>query len=126
VTSAAAPAPIRKSVVVNATPTRAFDTFTAGIDRWWPKSHSMGGPPFTQSFIEPFKGGRWYAKREDGSQVTIGHVLVWEPGHRVVFRWEIGPQWKSDSNSRSEVEVNFVSEGPGATRVELEHRGFEH
>jgi hypothetical protein len=49
-------APVRKSVVVAATPQRAFDVFTAGIDRWWPKSHGIGAAPIQQSIIEPFVG----------------------------------------------------------------------
>jgi uncharacterized protein YndB with AHSA1/START domain len=36
------PAPVRKSVRVNAPPERAFEVFTAGIGRWWPKSHHIG------------------------------------------------------------------------------------
>ncbi len=30
-------APVRKSVVVDVDPARAFAVFTAGFDRWWPK-----------------------------------------------------------------------------------------
>jgi uncharacterized protein YndB with AHSA1/START domain len=85
-------APVRKSVVVKADPARAFEIFTLGIDRWWPKSHSIGASPLNQSLIEPFKGGRWYSKCEDGSEVGIGHVLVREPGRRVVFSWEVSAQ----------------------------------
>jgi uncharacterized protein YndB with AHSA1/START domain len=118
-------APVRKSVLVPADPALAFEIFTVGIDSWWPKSHSMGGPPFKQSVIEPFAGGRWYAERQDGSEVNIGHVVVWEPSRRVVFRWEIGPGFKADPERSTEIEVNFVSLGSGSTRVELEHRNFD-
>ncbi len=38
-------APVRKSIVVQATPQRAFEVFTAGIDRWWPKTHGIGEAP---------------------------------------------------------------------------------
>lgn len=118
-------AAVRKSVVVPVKPARAFEIFTSGIDSWWPKSHSMGGAPFKVSLIEPFNGGRWYAKRDDGSEINIGHVLVWEPGRRVVFRWEISAEWKPDGDNPSELEVTFIAESPEATRVELEHRDFE-
>jgi len=51
-------APVRKSVVVQATPQRAFEVFTAGIDRWWPKTHGIGAAPIRESIIEPYVGGR--------------------------------------------------------------------
>ena len=120
-------APVRKSVVVQASPLRAFEVFTAGIDRWWPKSHSIGNSPLRRCVVEPFVGGRWYNDLEDGTQVTIGHVRVWEPGARFVVGWEISAQWKPDARIElaSEVEVRFVREGEGRTRVEIDHRNFE-
>lgn len=127
-------APVRKSVVVQVDPARAFEIFTHGFDRWWPKK-LPADPEMTQrigassavkeSLIEPFKGGRWYTKCEDGYEVGIGHVLVWEPGRRLVLSWEFNAQWKPDASAPSEVEVNFIAEGPETTRVELEHRNFE-
>src|SRR5665213_2590980 len=118
-------APVRKSLTVKAPQARAFEVFTAGIDRWWPKMHSIGTTALVQSVIEPFQGGRWYSKHEDGSEAVVGHVLVWEPPSRAVFSWEINASWKPDSTVASEVDVRFIAEGPGATRVELEHRKFE-
>jgi uncharacterized protein YndB with AHSA1/START domain len=120
-------APVRKSVVVDAAPQQAFEVFTLGIDRWWPKTHSIGAAPMRASVLEPFVGGRWYASGEDGSQVTFGHVSVWEPGQRLVVSWEINAQWMADPRIAyaSEVEVRFVAAGDGQTRVELEHRAFE-
>jgi len=120
-------APVRKSVVVEASPSQAFSVFTAGIDRWWPKSHGIGATPITQSFIEPFVGGRWYTHHEDGSDVVIGHVRVWQPAERLIVSWEISAEWKPDARSAvsSEVEVRFTAEAGGRTRVDLEHRNFE-
>lgn len=120
-------APVRKVVVVQATPERAFEVFTAGIDRWWPKSHGIGNAPVRNSIIEPFEGGRWYTICEDGSEVVVGHVRVWEPARRFVVSWEISAIWKPDARAAfaSEVDVRFVAETVGQTRVELEHRNFE-
>jgi uncharacterized protein YndB with AHSA1/START domain len=58
---------------------------------------------------------------------VVGHVLVWEPAQRFVCSWEISADWKPDARAvfASEVEVRFVPEGEGTTRVELEHRKFE-
>lgn len=116
--------PVRKSVIVDVNPAVAFEIFTSGIDTWWPKSHSMGGAPFKTSRIEPFEHGLWYAERQDGSDLSIARVLVWEQGRRVVFRWEITAGWKHDATNPSELEINFIADG-AATRVELEHRDFD-
>jgi uncharacterized protein YndB with AHSA1/START domain len=118
-------APVRKSVVVKAPQQKAFEVFTAGVDRWWPKTHGIGTSPLVSVVIEPHKGGRWYGRYADGADIPNGHVLVWEPPGRVVFSWEINSQWKPDSSIASEVEIRFIAEGSGATRVELEHRKFE-
>jgi uncharacterized protein YndB with AHSA1/START domain len=120
-------APVRKSIVVKATPAQAFDAFSARIDHWWPKSHGIGATPVRESVIEPFVGGRWYTQCEDGSNVTVGHVRAWEPGQRLVFSWEISADWKPDARVAfaSEVEITFTAEAGGQTRVDLEHREFE-
>jgi len=120
-------APVRKTVIVQATPEKAFEVFTAGIDRWWPKSHGIGTGPVKKSIIEPFEGGRWYTEHEDGMQAVVGHVRIWQPGKRFVVSWEISANWKSDPRAAfaSEVEVQFLPSAQGHTRVELEHRNFE-
>ncbi|HEY0106087.1 MAG TPA: SRPBCC family protein [Rhizomicrobium sp.] len=118
-------APVSKTLTVHATQAHAFETFTAGIDRWWPRSHGVGSTPMVRSAIEPRPGGRWYTVHEDGSEVVVGHVRVWEPPSRVVFSWEISAQWKPDASVASEVEVAFTAEGPRTTRVDLVHRDFE-
>ena len=120
-------APVRKSVVVDASPPQAFAVFTSGINRWWPKNHGIGASPLRESVIEPFVGGRWFTRHEDGSDVVIGHVRVWQPAERLVVSWEISSEWKPDPRPEfaSEVEVRFIAAAGGRTRVELEHRNFE-
>jgi uncharacterized protein YndB with AHSA1/START domain len=132
-------APVRKSVVVNVDPARAFEIFTQGFDRWWPKklpadpalaqrnaaAAATPPSPVKESIIEPFLGGRWFSRCEDGSEGVLGHVLAWDPGHRLLLSWEFSAQWTPNASASSEVEVTFKAEGPGSTRVELEHRHFE-
>ena len=118
-------APVRKSLVIMATQAHAFDVFTSRLDSWWPKGHGIGASPLKQSFIEPRKGGRWYTTHEDGSEVVVGHMLAWEPPHRIVFSWGVSADWKPDLTVASEVEITFVAESSNTTRVQLEHRKFE-
>jgi len=118
------PAPVRKSIHVNAPPQRAFEVFTAGIGRWWPKSHKIGAAEMEKPVIEPREGGRWYERDVDGSECEIGKVLVWEPPARLVLAWQLGADWKYDPDLVTEVEVTFTPES-GGTRVELEHRHLE-
>jgi len=119
------PAPVRRSVRVKATPQRAFDAFTTGMGKWWPKEHSLNkNSPQQDVIIEPRIGGRWYERRQDGSTCEWGRVLIWERPHRVVLAWQINGDWTYDSDFETEVEVRFVADGNG-TRVELEHRNLE-
>jgi uncharacterized protein YndB with AHSA1/START domain len=118
-------APVRKTIRVNASAARAFEVFTSGLDRWWPRDHGIGKTPMKAAVMETRLGGRWYELAEDGSQATVGKIIVWEPPQRFVMTWDINSQWKPDTTVGSEVEVRFIAEGANATRVELEHRKFE-
>ena len=118
-------APVRKSIRVNATQARAFDVFTSGLGRWWPRDHGIGNKPMKAAVMETRLGGRWYELAEDGTQANVGRIIVWEPPQRFVMTWDINGQWKPDTTISSEVEVRFVADGANATRVELEHRKFE-
>jgi uncharacterized protein YndB with AHSA1/START domain len=118
-------APVRKSLRVKASRAHAFEVFTSGLGRWWPRNHSIGPAPVKTVVMETRLGGRWYELGEDGSQTSVGKILPWEPPHRFVVSWDINSQWKPDVTVGSEVEVKFVADGPDATLVELEHRKFE-
>jgi uncharacterized protein YndB with AHSA1/START domain len=122
---AAAIAPVRKSIRVRASQSRAFEVFTEGLDRWWPRKASIGTAQMKSVAIEPRLGGRWYETGIDGSQCDIGRVLIWDPPHRFVTSWDLNSHWRPDPDVGSEVEVRFIAEGPGVTLVELEHRKFE-
>jgi len=120
------PAPVRKTLTVATTPQRAFEVFTAGFDRWWPRTHSIGEAPLKTAVIEPRKGGRWYGLLENGTQSEWGDVLAWEPPTRLLLAWRIGADWNYDPDLLTEVEVVFTPEGEGATRVNFEHRLLEN
>jgi uncharacterized protein YndB with AHSA1/START domain len=77
--------------------------------------------------LEPKEGGRIYEIGSDGSDCKWSHVLAWEPPHRLVFTWEISPQWslETDRAKASEVEVRFTAENAGRTRVDVEHRNLD-
>jgi uncharacterized protein YndB with AHSA1/START domain len=121
------PAPIKRSLLVKAPQERAFEVFTAGFGDWWPlESHHVGAKPARTAIIEPRAGGRWFERDAEGGECDWGRVLDWDPPRRVRLAWQLDAQWKyAPAQEGVEVEVRFVSEGPDATRVELEHRGLE-
>jgi uncharacterized protein YndB with AHSA1/START domain len=113
---------VRRSVTVNRPVEDAFRLFTEGISTWWPlDSHSIGkeGVDPEAAVLEGREGGRLYERMADGDTSHWGTVLVWEPPTRVVISWELKPQ-----RPATEVEVRFSAAGD-ATRVDLEHRGWE-
>jgi uncharacterized protein YndB with AHSA1/START domain len=111
----------RHGVVVAAPPAAAFDMFTTGIDRWWPRheGYAYGGDRAAGVTLEPRIGGRFYEQFVDGDELTVGEVIACDPPGRIVFTWR-APDW----DAATEVEVTFAAEGDG-TRVTVEHRFFE-
>jgi uncharacterized protein YndB with AHSA1/START domain len=117
--------PIRKEVLVEASQETAFRVFTEKMDWWWPKSHHVGKAPVVESVLEPGIRGRWFSRHEDGSEVNVGYVLIWDPYGRIVLVWQIDGNFQCDPQLHSEIEVIFLPEGPLKTRVKLEHRDLE-
>ena len=120
-------APVRTSIVVDATRERAFDVFTRGIDTWWPASHHLLDGELAEMVFEPRVGGDIIDRTVDGRECRWATVLAYEPPHRVAFSWNISLEWKlePDPEKRSEVEVTFAEQSPGRTLVTLEHRHLE-
>jgi len=118
---------IRHEVVVQAPIERAFSVFTDGFGDFKPREHNMLAVDIAETVFEPRVGGHIFDRGVDGSECRWARVLAYEPPDRVVFSWDISPQWQieSDPDKTSEVEVRFVSEGPDRTRVELEHRNLD-
>jgi uncharacterized protein YndB with AHSA1/START domain len=119
--------PIRKSVVVNAPLERAFALFVGKFDVIKPRDHNLLAVPIAETVFEPQVGGHIYDVGVDGSRCLWARVLAYQPPHRLVFSWDIGPTWQveADPGRTSEVEVRFAAEPDGRTRVELEHRNLE-
>lgn len=118
---------VRRHVVVAAPVDRAFRLFVERFGDFKPKEHNLLGAPITETHFEPHVGGHIYDRAEDGTECRWARVLAYEPPHRVVFSWDIGPTWQleADEANASEVEVRFVAEAPDRTRVELEHRHLD-
>jgi uncharacterized protein YndB with AHSA1/START domain len=118
---------VRTHVVVEVPIERAFSVFTEQFDSIKPREHNMLDVEITETVFEPREGGRIYDRGVDGSECQWARVLAFEPPRRVVFSWDITPQWQieSDPEKTSEVEVRFTSETPERTRVELEHRNLD-
>jgi uncharacterized protein YndB with AHSA1/START domain len=120
-------ASVRTQIVVDAPITRAFSVFTEQFDRIKPREHNMLAVEIAETVFEPRESGRIYDRGVDGSECHWARVLAYEPPNRVVFSWDISPQWQieTDHAKTSEVEVRFISETPERTRVELEHRNLD-
>jgi uncharacterized protein YndB with AHSA1/START domain len=125
--TAAADNVVRCSITVEAPVERAFRVFTEQFDRFKPREHNMMRVAIAETVFERRVGGHIYDRGVDGSECRWARVLVYEPPKRVVFSWDISPQWQveTDLKKTSEVEVRFVAETPKRTRVELEHRHLE-
>jgi uncharacterized protein YndB with AHSA1/START domain len=122
-----AAATVRQQIVVEVPLERAFMVFTDRFGDFKPPEHNLLASPIAKTVFEPRIGGHIYDIAEDGSECRWARVLVYEPHQRVVFSWDIGPDWQlvSDPENASEVEVRFVAESPQRTRVELEHRNLD-
>jgi len=118
---------VRSSVVVDAPIDKAFTVFTEGIGSWWSPDHHILQAELAEMVFEPRVGGYIYDRGVDGSVCRWARVLTYDPPNRLVFSWDVSLQWQleTDPQRTSEVEVRFVPEGTGRTRVELEHRHLD-
>jgi uncharacterized protein YndB with AHSA1/START domain len=118
---------VRSEVVVEAPIERAFSVFTDDIGSWWNPDHHILEADLAEMVFEPRKGGHIYDRGVDGSECRWARVLAYEPPDRLVFSWDINTRWElqTDLERTSEVEVRFVPEGTGRTRVTLEHRNLD-
>jgi uncharacterized protein YndB with AHSA1/START domain len=115
---------VAHTLIVQAPVDRAFAVFTEGFGSWWPATHHLGDAELADAIIEPRAGGRWYERNADGSECDWGHVIAWEPPHRVLLAWQLDADWRYDPDLITEVDVRFEADGDG-TRVTFEHRHLE-
>ena len=118
---------VHRQVVVDAPIERAFATFTERFGDFKPPEHNLLGVPIAETVFEQRVGGHICDRGVDGSECRWARVLAYDPPTRVVFSWDISPQWQieTDPDNASEVEVRFIAETPQRTRVELEHRNID-
>jgi uncharacterized protein YndB with AHSA1/START domain len=118
---------VRKGVTVEVPIERAFEVFTAGFDRWWPRSHHIATVEMAEAIMEPLVGGRWYERGVDGSECEWGVVLAWDPPRHVALRWQLDGtfQFEPDVEKCSRVDIRFEADGANRTRVELVHSEIE-
>jgi uncharacterized protein YndB with AHSA1/START domain/uncharacterized protein YciI len=107
-------APIRREVIVNATPERAFRLFTDEIGEWWPaRAHSVyeGSVAFE---------GDHLVERTADDETTWADVVEWNPPLSLTMTWHPG----SDPATATLVRVDFSAQDDG-TLVVLTHSGWE-
>ena len=123
----AADTAVQHAIVVEAPVERAFHVFTADFGSFKPREHNLLQVDIAETVFEPRVGGHIYDRGVDGSECRWARVLAFEPPERVVFSWDIGPDWQlvTDPDRTSEVEVRFIAETPDRTRVELEHGNLD-
>jgi hypothetical protein len=113
-------APLRISFDVECPPEHAFMVWTTRIDTWWPRDHTVTGNA-DLVVLEGGVGGRIFERTIDGTEHQWGMVTRWDPPRELAYQWHLG----SDAATATEVEIRFRPEGIAATRIEIEHHGWE-
>jgi Activator of Hsp90 ATPase homolog 1-like protein len=112
--------PLRLAFTVHCEQSRAFATWAERFSSWWPGGHSVSGAP-AEVVLEPHLGGRIYERTAAGHEIPWGEVTVWEPPRRLGYLWHL----RRDRADATDVEIAFVDQGDGTTRVEIAHSGWE-
>jgi uncharacterized protein YndB with AHSA1/START domain len=113
---------VRTSVEVASSPEHAFAVFTAGINRWWTRTHHVQTGELKEIGVDPHVGGRMWEENDAGEVCTWGRVLTWAPPREFAFSWLIGPDWGVPAPAAvgSRVTVTFTPTKLG-TSVTLVH-----
>ena len=112
---------ISKTIIVRCGVDTAFRTWTEQINAWWPKGHSRSGNPGITVFLERHVGGRIYERTPEDVEHEWGVVTVWEPPGHFAYHWYLG----SGPEQPTRVDVHFVAQANGSTRVDVRHQGPE-
>lgn len=108
--------PLRREVIVEASPDVAFRVFTDRIGAWWPlAAHSVFGDG-TVEFVH----GTIVETSASGERDVWGTVTDWDPPNHLAMTWHPG----STPDRATAVEVSFFAVGDH-TLVTLVHRGWE-
>ena len=111
--------PLRLSFDVACPAEHAFRVWVSGISTWWPRDHTVTGEA-ELIVLRGGVGGRIYERTADGAEHDWGEVTVWETPTRPGYLWHLAgtgpppPRW-----------IRFLPQGDAATRIEIEHRGWE-
>ena len=118
---------VHTSITVEAPVERAFHVFTEQLGSFKPREHNLLGVEIAETVLEPHVGGAVFDRGADGTTCRWARVLAFEPPERLVLSWDISPRWEieSDQTKCSEVEIRFLPQTGGRTRVELEHRHLD-
>ena len=113
--------PIHLAFEVECPVDHAFDVWTSRIAQWWPVDHTVSGEDGLTVVLEGRPGGRIFERRPGGQEHDWGEVTIWEPPTRLGYTWHLN----RDRSDATDVEIRFLPGDGGATRVEIEHRGWE-
>ena len=118
---------VRHSVVVDAPIEKAFRVFTEDFGRFKPPEHNMLGVGDRRDGLRASCRGPYLRPGVDGSECRWARVLAYEPPHRVIISWDIGPDLadrvRSGQDQRGRGALH--RRRPERTRVELEHRHLD-
>src|ERR1700756_2794480 len=121
-------APVRKSIRVNANQAHAFEVFTSGLGRWWPRTHTIGKPPMQTAVLEPRLGGHWYELSEALVRIERGWLAGRcgqgaGVGTAGALRDQLGPQQQLEAGhhgelrGRGQVHRAGAASDPGGARA---------
>jgi len=112
--------PIVLDYPLRVAPARAFEIYAQRIGEWWPAQYSRDAAGFTGVTIEPFVGGRVYARFRDGSDDDWGRVLTYEPGRRLRHTFTLA----QPPETPSEIDVTFEARSEGGCTMHFAHGGW--
>lgn len=116
--------PVVRRTVVHCGIEHAWQVFTVELGSWWPiEGHTVGAVEHVAAVVvEEGPGGRVVERWHDGTEHVWAEIVAWEPPDRLVLSWHPG---RATEEPSTEVEVRFLEERGGFTRIVLEHRAWE-